>query len=1168
MAGPFRDYMLGLSVLTLIMTGYQMTVARWLEPPPIDRAPIATRILSDHDESLVDLYPEDAWQRGRSIRLKTQDGMLLFQNWEQNKDDRDGGKKWRLWPITMVIGRGLDAHGDRQPIVIEADEGAVIEFGAALDVMSGVAPTIQRGQLMGAVTIRRINANQVDADNTHLNSHPNPDSAYEVQPDDQTLDIRTANVGIDRRKIWTTEAIRMQVGRAVMVGRDLTLHLATSTNGSPSRSSISRSLDRLELIYLRELTLPLDKQGDAPDDRNGVVQVNCDGRIEYDFALDQLLLDRNVRLVRTTQSDPSRSTATAPNSTSRSTPIDRSDADADQERFECESLRLTLRDPLNSKRTRATAMDWIDRIEATGNPVRLSMRSQGIDLVTGQLLFDPVEGWLVLEPTAAEPNPIQQDTSPRSNRSDPPVGVVQIRRGDLQADVARIVYRFDAKHPQQLGTIKIDGSGEVDYSAPGSVLQSFRWRDSLRVSPLDTATPDAMDVRFGVWCDGAIEALLSDGGSFVTDRIEGVLKPVDPSIAETGDRTGNPSPTPTKASVDHQWFPDRFSAIGNVRIQSANLNADTDQMNLFFEQKNLYPKQPGAAPADSSARTWVRQPDAVAVSDSNAEGFNRGSQPIQQPATIRGDQVTAKLTFGHRELTATDLSVVGNVKVTHAVSMKSTGGSPGSPTKPAEPMLAIMTGDHLRLRDGGGSGGGDVLQLGSRSGTPARLEMGDGYFIGPEIQVRPDDNYVWIPAAGEFLIPSVMLPSLGNLSGTGETSRFANDPPSSTRWSRSPHCRFGGSMTFDGSVASLGGGVEMRTTIVNNGQPSEIQMIGDELRFLLVSPVQLRNPSSFGTAQLQQVSLLSSGARPVEVRVDQFAGDGVRQSRHELAVQSLNWMPGSEWISEPQTPGPQTPGPQAPVPKALSGQIVAPGPGSYRGWIRGKLEPPTPSRASSDSSNDGNRFTASVSTPGMIEDAELNDKTQPDSFNDKTIVNGVHLVFQESMRGDLMAKSLTFIQGVRIAKKVVGDFNEVFEASEMDRLGVDELTLDCDQVRLSIDPSVPIRTPQFAVPGRSTSRPPALEVEASGGVVFRSRTEKGLSQATADRCGYAVAKDLVTITGRPGRPARFQQNDVTGQPVANAAIRTMTLRMKPFEILHSEVESFQTGSLPVPGSKR
>ncbi|MCM2373214.1 hypothetical protein [Aporhodopirellula aestuarii] len=1147
MAGSFRDYIIGLSLVLVAMGGYQVTAAKWLTPPEIEHAPIAVRVLSDNDESLADLYPEDAWQRGRAIRLKTQDGMLLFQNWEQNKDDRDGGKKWRLWPITMVIGRGLSADDSREPILIEAAEGAVIEFSAALDVMSGVAPTIQRGQLLGDVHIQRVASHQPTQ--TTGNNDPEADSAYHVRPtqtelsDDQTLDIRTANVGIDRRKIWTTEAIEMHVGRAVMVGRDLTLHLAASTGTATSQANLARSLDRMELIYLRELTLPLGKPQDAwsPDDDNrGMVQVHCDGRIEYDFAMDQLLLDRNVRLVHQATTD----TRSAGNS-------DPSLFD----QFECDSLRMTLRDPLNSDRIRKTAIDWIDRIEATGRPVRLSVRSQQFDLTAGQVLFDPLEGWLI-----AGPSPVGAMPLATSVGGDPRLTeFVRLRRGEMQATLSRIVYRFDPKHPQQLGTVEVDGKGRVDYSSIDSVFKSFSWRDSLRVSPLETATADAMNVRFGVWCDGDIRSLLADGGTFQTDRIEGVLKPVVQRSPNSRAHTANNASGTDDASLDHSWFPDRFSAIGNVRVNSSTLQASTPQMNLFFEQAAPAAKNAVVPRDGSSLRQWVSQPDAGTLNNGrNVAAANGVAKPAKPPATIRGDQVTAKLTFGDGELTATDLSVVGNVEVTHSLTLRQKTSANSNPEtdQPTQTMLAVMTGDHLRLRDG--DGGGDVLQLGSQSQTPARLELGDGYFIGPEIQVRPDDNYIWIPSAGEFVVPSAFLPALGGVASS-------RDPAKAMRWTQSPRGRFGGSMTFDGRVATLSGGVVLEAAIAQGREPSDLRMQGDKLSFTLETPVDLRTPATFQATQLAQISLKQTSQQPVEIFVDRFAADGRRESRHEMLLSELTWIPGA--TTENGTAASLTTYPMnqsRQVASPLAGQVYAPGAGSYRGWIRttAKQSDEADKTAIKTRGIADNGADASVYFEGMIEDQQgAFDRQNQGAGNSppETYITGVHLVFQDGMQGDLMAKSLTFRRGIRIGRKIVEDFDSRFDATDMNLLSEDELTLDCDQIRLAIDPSAAVQQSRFSADTGGSS--PAFEIEASGGIVFRSRTDRGLSEATADRCGYAVAKDLVTIEGTPGRPARFQQTPLTGRPVTLAIIN-MTLRLKPFELVSSKVESLSTGMRP------
>ena len=138
-------------------------------------------------------------------------------------------------------------------------------------------------------------------------------------------------------------------------------------------------------------------------------------------------------------------------------------------------------------------------------------------------------------------------------------------------------------------------------------------------------------------------------------------------------------------------------------------------------------------------RSWVSQPN----------GSQEIVHPVARPApTIRGELIDAQLRRNAEGLSAKNLSVIGGVEVLHQIE---TGG---------QSLPARLTGQRLQLVDGGGA---DILQLVSDDNTPARFELGDGYFVGPEIQVRPADNVVWINAAGEFQMPSSVLPEgIGN----------------------------------------------------------------------------------------------------------------------------------------------------------------------------------------------------------------------------------------------------------------------------------------------------------------------------------------------------------------------------------------------------------------------
>ena len=186
-----------------------------MQPPPVNAIATAPAKTMRSETPLDDLFPDGAWQVGVCKQLLTADGMLLFQDWEQTSEDR-----WKFWPITVIIGRGMSGDKFSEPVIIEANEGAEIRFTESLDVMSGGAPPIRRGKISGDVRIYRTSS---DAD--------------------QSLDIRTSNVGIDNRRIWTTESLQMQVGQAQLDGRDLTIHLAAPAEAKgQNRSAV---LDRM-----------------------------------------------------------------------------------------------------------------------------------------------------------------------------------------------------------------------------------------------------------------------------------------------------------------------------------------------------------------------------------------------------------------------------------------------------------------------------------------------------------------------------------------------------------------------------------------------------------------------------------------------------------------------------------------------------------------------------------------------------------------------------------------------------------------------------------------------------------------------------------------------------------------------------------------------------------
>ncbi len=139
MIRKFAHYCTALVLLAAMAIIYQMITSVWLRPPRVQTVQPREEITQGVDQSLADLFPAGAWQRGLCKRLRTDDGVLLFEKWEQTSDDH-----WKLWPITLVVGRGMSGDLDPAPVIMEASHGAEIKFTESFDVMSGERTTDQK----------------------------------------------------------------------------------------------------------------------------------------------------------------------------------------------------------------------------------------------------------------------------------------------------------------------------------------------------------------------------------------------------------------------------------------------------------------------------------------------------------------------------------------------------------------------------------------------------------------------------------------------------------------------------------------------------------------------------------------------------------------------------------------------------------------------------------------------------------------------------------------------------------------------------------------------------------------------------------------------------------------------------------------------------------------
>ena len=770
---------------------YQAVTDQVLSPPKVAVMPVDSNFTSDTN-LISDLFDADDWQMsGDCKRLHTNNGVLVFQNLEQTDEEQ-----WKLWPVTLVVGRGLSGSSDPDPIIMDAPNGAELKFTESLEISSGNAPPIDRGRLIGDVRIYRNSSKS-----------------------QRSLSILTSNVGINSRKIWTTEKIDMNVGAAHMLGRDLTLFLAVSaSNATQGGSSKAAVLDRMELTYLDKLTMPLERgplwqPSGIPDQPTrlpttrkasplpAMIKVKCEGRVDYDFQLDQLSMRNSISLVHFVPGGM-------------------------QDRFDCDGIDLSLRNPYDEQMVRKTPLDWIRRIRAIGSPAKAVLNSFDMELNAERIDFDAVAG-------------LVHASGKRG---------VRVRRGAIAANLQQLTYQYDVNRPKSIGAIDAFGAGTVKVSDDEMMLREMSWKEGfqLRASESIAVTPNLESLE--LWVGGAVNAMFVDGGHFKANVVEGFLTPEQtPNLDEQ------------KKPLFPKLIPQRMEATGAVEIETAALAAKTEVLQLFFEQAKPGSEVTKVESKSASPLTkLVAQPEADADDKAAAKSV---SAPI-----VRGDSVSAKIVLHKTNAIARDLSVNGNVKVEHVVNA---GG---------KDLPAILRGQELRLVNDPGK---ELIQLGSGVDAPARLDLGDGYFVGPMILVWPGENYVQIRGAGEFRMPREILPT--GLSGEQDSNQIY--------WHKPPHLSWNGEMRFDGRTAILTDGVLVKATMINQNEPWNVRMEGEELRLVLMEDVKITEIQGVRQTGIQQITMRQSEKHPLLVTADHSAGDGVLLSRHALHMPVLSLLP-------------------------------------------------------------------------------------------------------------------------------------------------------------------------------------------------------------------------------------------------------------------------------------
>ncbi|MBU6221487.1 MAG: hypothetical protein KGR24_01920 [Planctomycetes bacterium] len=223
-------------LVALSMAGfYRLAVVPWVEPRLKDTATAlelspeqAAAIRARADQRLAalgDVFPEGSWERDEPIVLESRQMRLLFKQYHSLPDGRVN-----LVPCTLVMlpdrNRTVAGEGGGRTLVMQAPQGAVLEFDERLDLRQGKLARLVGGSLRGRVTIR---------------GTPSSEGA------DDEIEIVTRDVELAELEIRTTEMVQFRYGRSTGSGRALVAALVPKAGGPAAQGPNIGGVDSIRL---------------------------------------------------------------------------------------------------------------------------------------------------------------------------------------------------------------------------------------------------------------------------------------------------------------------------------------------------------------------------------------------------------------------------------------------------------------------------------------------------------------------------------------------------------------------------------------------------------------------------------------------------------------------------------------------------------------------------------------------------------------------------------------------------------------------------------------------------------------------------------------------------------------------------------------------------------
>jgi hypothetical protein len=705
-------YISALAVLLVLCSAYGLTVAPWLEPPPIERRQDSddtqpqAQIPADNNDELKALFPADHWVHNNPKVFEADPCKLFIQDYQplENGD-------LELKPCVLIFYAGAPtttaAGGDSasrgRPIILEAPR-AQLTFDRAVDFKRAEFGRVQKGTLSGDIVIH---------------SPPTAPGAR-----DQLL-VRTRAVWLDRESIRTSNEVEFQYGDSSGKGRILEIALRTATpeekKAGKSKLGAVQTVSLKHLDYLRVATAGRSLLGGALPENNNTpapatgseqppIEVTCQGEFSIDVVSRLARFERQVEVRRLLAGLP-------------------------PDQLFCEELMLAFSEAAKSP-AEATApaaptgdeplAGRLSRIVAMGAPAVLQAPSSGVHAIAAFMEYSLADRYATL-------------------KSDQQTPQASLRRGDDHFRAPQLHYQMAAEEGR-IGRLHAGGPGELTMvQQRGTERQTItaRWEKELLIQPQQGEHVISLLEQASVTVDPL--------GRFDGRELHLWVKEVPIPAGEAGDVKAPPTGEPQKPKMT--VIPDRLLATGGVHVVSQQIDVDTPRLEAWFINVPAEPAplQPLAPPPR------IREPvRPAAYSPDEAPHATIRSvvhEPVLHKFHVQGNKIQLRAVVRGPQFAVEDLYIDGQAAIDETRTAE-----PGQ-----EPMR--LRGEWLELLRG--TQPDSTIQV---KGHPAEVGARGMWLAGNKIDVSRGKNEMRIDGPGE-----ATMPAEGAAQGTGNRGLGTGD---------------------------------------------------------------------------------------------------------------------------------------------------------------------------------------------------------------------------------------------------------------------------------------------------------------------------------------------------------------------------------------------------------